>query len=55
MTSISRMPSSAGNSQQALLSSISGIRISHVDDFARIERGAALFDDLYAYFHKVRR
>jgi hypothetical protein len=34
---------------------ISGISISHKDDFARIERGAALFDDLYAYFHKVRR
>jgi hypothetical protein len=34
---------------------IAGICISHQDDFARIERGAALFDDLYAYFHKVRR
>jgi hypothetical protein len=34
---------------------ISGICISHKDDFARIERGAALFDDLYAYFHKVCR
>jgi hypothetical protein len=34
---------------------ISGVCISHKDDFARIERGAALFDDLYAYFHKVRR
>jgi hypothetical protein len=34
---------------------ISGICISHKDDFARIERGAALFDDLYAYFRKVRR
>ena len=34
---------------------ISGICISHKDDFARIERGADLFDDLYAYFRKVRR
>ena len=34
---------------------ISGICISHKDDFARIERGAALFDDLHAYFRKVRR
>ena len=34
---------------------IAGICISHQDDFARIERGAALFDDLYAYFHKVYR
>jgi hypothetical protein len=34
---------------------ISGICISHKDDSARIERGAALFDDLYAYFRKVRR
>jgi hypothetical protein len=33
---------------------ISGICISHKDDFARIERGAALFDDLYAYYRKVR-
>jgi hypothetical protein len=34
---------------------ISGICISHQDDFARIERGAALFDDLYAYFRKACR
>jgi hypothetical protein len=34
---------------------IAGICISHQDDFARIERGAALFDDLYAYFRKVYR
>ena len=34
---------------------ISGLCISHKDDLARIERGAALFDDLYAYFHKVCR
>ncbi len=32
---------------------IAGICISYQDDFARIERGAAPFDDLYAYFHKV--
>jgi hypothetical protein len=34
---------------------ITGICISHKDDFARIERGASLFDDLYAYFHNVCR
>jgi hypothetical protein len=34
---------------------ILGICISHKDDFARIERGAALFDDLYAYYRKARR
>jgi hypothetical protein len=34
---------------------ISGICISREDDLARIERGAALFDDLYAHFDKDRR
>jgi hypothetical protein len=34
---------------------ISGICISREDDFARIERGAALFDDLYAHFNRERR
>jgi hypothetical protein len=29
--------------------------ISRKDDFARIERGAALFDDLHAYSREVRR
>jgi hypothetical protein len=34
---------------------ISGNCISRKDDFARIERGAALFDDLYAHFDKDSR
>jgi hypothetical protein len=29
---------------------IAGIAAAHRDDAARIERGAALFDDLYASF-----
>jgi hypothetical protein len=33
---------------------ISGICISRKDDLARIERGAALFDDLYEYFREKR-
>lgn len=56
MTSISKTKSSVGNRLRAFYAQlISGICISHKDDFARIERGAALFDDLYAYFHKVCR
>ncbi len=33
---------------------IAGIAMAHKDDSARLERGAALFDDLYAYFKRKR-
>jgi hypothetical protein len=33
---------------------IAGIAMSHKDDESRLDRGAAVFDDLYAYFSKKR-
>ena len=34
---------------------IAGIAMAHEDDAARIERSAAVFDDLLAYFRRKRR
>jgi len=34
---------------------IAGIAMGHKDDAARLERGAAVFDDLYEYFRRKRR
>jgi hypothetical protein len=38
-----------------LASMIDGLVRAHPDDPARLERGVALFDDLYAGFHRARR
>ena len=34
---------------------VAGIAMAHKDDAARLERGAAVFDDLYEYFKRKRR
>ncbi len=33
---------------------VAGIAMAHKDDAARLERGTAVFDDLYEYFRRKR-
>jgi hypothetical protein len=33
---------------------VAGIAMAHKEDGARLERGAAVFDDLYEYFKRKR-